>query len=325
MEGTFGSNSKLQIGKETLWGTNAATMTHNINFSSESFKMDAEFDTDDSVIGGITKGVSDVVAYKTIGGFECQITPENAQMLFALALGDEQTPIKVTGSTGAYEHEIIPVDGDTDLPSFTSTVYRKLHTKAYNGCMIKSWELAIKAKEAARFSCEVIAKSASNGSINASLTNPILKKYLAGRATMSIDGVSFADVEDLTVSVDNGVSDSVFTLGSGLYTSMPSHGEREIKIKMSSRFTSAINQLIEQKYLTGTPIAVVINLESPSLIETGHNHALKIEIPNLQLTGGLPNVSGKDEIKVSLEGDACEFNGVSPISVTVINDESEVM
>lgn len=313
-----GIDTTLQIGRETAWGTKVAA-TQNINFLSESFKMEPEFIEEDSVIGSISSRDQDIAALNASGGYDAILKPENAISFFALALGVQATPVTHSGGTLAKDHVFTPVGPNTALPSFTVVVDRKLHIKAYTGCQVDTFEIAAKSKDYVRTKVTVVCKG-EEASTLATLSKPAKKAYRFANGFCSIDGVPFADVTGVVFSGKNSAAVGDPTLGSGLSPSEGGHGLREYTITLDTKFNTEANSLIENKYKAGDPVAVVLSFETPEVIESTTKHNFTINLPNVQINGGLPNIAGKEDMTVSITGKALEINSVCPCTVTVVSD-----
>ena len=320
MQGTNGIGTSLQIGKETTWGT-AVAPTHSINFTDESFKQEPETLEEETLVGAICAGAQDIVGYKSSGGFGTVLKPEDAVILFALALGVQATPELVANATKTYKHVITPVDAITDLLSFTAIVDRKKQVKSYSGNYINTLELTAEAKNYLKTKVETILLSEADGTKVSTLVVPSKKAYVFANGQCLLDGTVFADITATTVKINNNVTEGDQTLGSGLYKSQGLHGEREFTWSATAKYTTDANTLIENKYKVGSTIAVQLTFLSPEVIETGFQHKIIISMPAVIMTGGLPNVSGKDEMKLSLAGKALQTSAaVSPFTVTIQTD-----
>lgn len=313
-----GIGTRLQIGKESSYGT-PAVMTQDLNFISESFAEKPEQKEEDTLIGSISSKAQDIVALNAEGGFETILKPEDAVALFSLALGVGAAPVLVNGSTTAYTHTITPVDANTALPSFTATVFRKLHTKHYAGCQINSLEVSAKSADYLRASVECVVQKEGTGTLVSGLALPELKAYRFAGGSCLIDGVAFADVTSAKVKIANNITEGDQTLGSGLYKSQGQHGLREITATLETKFSAASDSLIDSHYKVGDPVSCVLKFSSPALIDAGNPHSITITIPNLLLTGGTANISGKEDIAVSLEGKALQIGADLPCTVTIVS------
>lgn len=320
---TNGIGTILQIGKESAWGTKVPA-TQNLNFMSESFTMEPELLEEDTVIGNISASAQDIVGYNAKGGFETILKPEDAVALLALALGAQATPTLVPTKTLAYSHIVTPVGAEVDLPSFTVCIDRKLQEKAYAGCQVSSLEISAKSKDYVRAKVEAVCKKEEVGTMETNLLSPSKKAFVFSSGSVLIDTVAFADITGVTLNINNNLTEGDQTLGSGLYKAQGSHGIREFTISLEAKYNTQANTLIEAKYKVGATVAVELNFLSPALIEALVPHSIKISLPNVMLTGGLPNISGKDEIKVTLAGKALEIGNVMPCTATIISDLDEV-
>jgi hypothetical protein len=319
---TNGINTALQIGKEADWGTKIAA-TQSLNFLGETFTTEPELLEEDTVIGNISAGAQDLVAINTKGGFDTILKPEDAVALFALALGLQATPTLVPTKTLAYKHVITPVDASTDIPSFTAVVDRKLQCKAYIGCQISNLEVSAKSKDYVRCKATTVCRAEEVGVRDVLLLSPTKKAFIFASGSVLIDNVAFADITSMALTINPNITEGEQTLGSGLNKSQGGHGAREFTMSLETKYNSQSNTLIETKYKLGATVAVKLNFASPALIEVGVPHSIEVSLPNVMLTGGLPNISGKDDIKVTLAGKALEIGGVCPCTVTIISDIDE--
>jgi len=317
-----GAGASFQVGKETTFATQA-TPTNAINFLNESISLSVERLTEDSLIVSKTARAMDVMGFSVAGDFSVILKPENIKQLLHLSLGVEDAPTLVPATTGAYSHIFKLIDGETSLPSFTAVIDRKVATPAYTGLKVSSLKLDAKAKDFIRGTISVKGSGKEEVGTLETLPAPTMKAYRFVNGSLTIDGVEFADVSSVGLTIDNTLEDGEQTLGSGYYNSEGQHSERVINLEIECYYNATSNTIRENKYKTdGASASIVLTLESPELIEVGQKHRFIVTLPNVVITEANPNISGKEKIALTLSGQALETTGAEAIEVNVIDGEN---
>jgi len=318
-----GTGSSLQIGKETIYGT-GVTPTNQLAFLSESLKHTVNRITEDTLLAGKTVKSMDVMSYAVAGDIQVILKPENLKQLLYLAMGVEENPALLYGTTGVYEHEFTLIDADTSGPSFSVVVDRKAAIFRYPGCKISSLKLDAKAGDYIRATASVLGSGEEEAGTLASLPIPSKKAFRFVNGSLTIDTVEFAQVTSVSLTIDNQMTEGDQTLGSGYFREEAEHAERMVKINLDAYYNSASNTVRENKYKTdGATAAIVLTFESPEEIETDEKYQFTVELPNVVIDDATANVGGKDKIMIQLAGTALETSSVEAITVTVRDDEDE--
>jgi hypothetical protein len=289
-------------------------MTDQLNFLSESLKLDVDRKVEDNLLTAVVAQQGEIVGLKVSGDFAVGLKPENAGLLFKMGMGAEGTPTLKGGTTGVYKHPFTLVPSTGSLPSFSATVDRKQAVKAYTGLKVDTLKLEAQSQDTLRATVGVKGKTEASGT-TASLSAPTLKSFKFAGGSLTIDTVSFASVTGFNLEIANKLSEEKPNIGSGLYSPEPLHDTREVKVTIEADYDAQSEAVHETNFKAGTLIALVAKFYSTSLIEAGQPYEIDITIPNLEIVEASPNVGGRGKITMSISGNAVAVGSTEPITV----------
>jgi hypothetical protein len=318
--GVTGAGSRLQLGKESVYGT-LVTMTDQMNFLSESLKLEVEKKTEDNLLTSVVNQAGEIVGLKSSGDFVLGLKPENAGLILKLGMGAEGTPTLKGGTTGVYQHPFTLISATASMPSFDITVDRKQAVKAYTGCKIDTLKLEAHSQDTLRATVTVKSRTEVTGTA-AVLTAPSLKSFKFAGGTLTIDAVSFCSVTDLTLEIMNKLTDEKPNICSGLYSPEPLHETREVKITLEADYDAQTEAIHETNFKAGTLCALVAKFYSTSEIEAGQPYEIDITIPNVEIVEASPNVDGRDKITISISGNAVAVGSVEPLTIDYFSEKA---
>jgi hypothetical protein len=301
-----GSGATLQIGKEATFGT-AVTPTALVNLTDESIVTSVEKTDEGSLLASKTPMTRDLMAVNVDGSISFKLRPEFAGLLFHLALGGTDT---VSGGGPLYTHTMNLVAANTNLPSATIVVDRKVAIKKYAGCTISNLSLDFNANDYVQGSIDIIGTNESTGTL-AALSAFTVPSYRCTAATLTVGGNSI-DVEGVSVSINNNLEESPATYSTGLYKGQPQHGMRNVTVSINLPYSAAVETFKTTYLLTETNAAVVLTCASSDT-----DYTLTITLPNVSINSANGNVSGEGIIESTIEGEALSVGGTEPITVAI--------
>lgn len=308
-----GSGSVAQAAKQTNWGTPVTPDTL-LNMTSESISVDFQKGDEANLIAKKTASSKDLLAVVVEGGISTILRPDFVDWLLEASLG------KV--SEGVYTLQ----DPNTDLPISTIVVSRGGIVKTYPDITIRSLTLDCPAQDYVRADIDLVgSKEIAAGSSGAQTIQALSfskPSYRCTQATLfyGAGGTAAASlantlcVEDVQLTIDNGVEDSPATYCSGLYNDRPVPGQRSVRVNFTIPYSSDVDTFRTSYYA---------NADSPNLalklVFTTSDSSEKVEvyIPNLNLDDGGANVGGAGIIDSSFSGEALSVGSAEPIIITV--------
>ena len=319
---SMGINKKLQAGQESTYGTKASTLTDSMSYLSESFKFDVEKKAEDSLMVSKTVNGYQVFKYSTSGDFNGILKPDNVGFLLKQALKEPSNPTLKAATTGVYKHSFVGLDIQDVQSSATYTIDRGATVKAYTGCLLDSLKLDSSAGDFVKYTASFKGKDEVAGTINSGLTNPSKDAFVFTSATISVGGASLTKVSDFSFSYSNALDEGTQTNGTGMYASMPLHGEKAISIDLTAEYDSATETIREDNFKAGAYAEVILTFTSPDTIETDEPYTVTITMPKVSINTADANVSGKDRIVIKLSGVATENGGVEPLTVDYYSEKT---
>jgi hypothetical protein len=312
-----GAGAQMQIGKESTFGT-PVSLTKTVNFLSESIKLGVNRKTEDTLLAAKSAGGQDIVSRKVAGDFSVLLKPEEAGILLAWALGLEASnpTLEVAGS---YIHTLTAQAAAAALPSYTMVVDRKAAVKQYAGLKVDTFKLDAKSGDYLRATIGVKGQDEAAGTVNSGLTASSKRAFKFVNGTLTVDAVSFANIQSVSLAISNKLTELDPTLGTGLLMPEPVQGTREITINIDALYDSAAESFREAKYKAGATAAIVMQFESPDLIVSGKTYRINVNLPNVDISQCDVNVGGRDVIRMGIQGMALQIGATEPITVQVFD------
>ncbi len=314
-----GSGSVCQAAEQSVWGTSVTPDTL-LNMTSESITVTYQKGDEANLIAKKTAGSKDLLAVVTEGGISTILRPDFADWLFKAALGK--------ASTGVYTLQ----NPNTDLPISTLVMKRGSIVKTYPDVTIRSLTIDAPAQDYVRADIDLVGtKEIPAGGTGAQTVQDIEfenRSYRCTQATLYYgDGdtasgslINTLCVEDVSITIDNGVEDSPATYCSGLYNDRPVPGQRSVTVNFNIPYNVAVENFRASYYA---------NVESPNVAlklvftTADSDESVEIYLPNVNLTSGDGNVGGAGIIDTSFSGEALSVGDSEPITITVTHAEEE--
>lgn len=312
-----GQDSKLQIGKETTWGT-AVAPTVQIGFTSESLKYVQGYIEEDVMVGLKTTGRMDISGKKVEGDFSMIVKPDNIGLLLAAALGNESSANGVGATSTVYEHSFSCLASGTSnsLPKLTIVVDRHVAVKGYKSCKINQLTLEAAVNDYLRATFSVRGHSEADDAVE-SLSYSTKRAFQFIDGNITVDGSNYADITNFRLTVNNNLENDLFTMDSSTYMQEIEPQKREITIELEALYSSSTNTTREDNFLAGATAAINIIFTSTEEAAESEYYLLTIKIPLAYITDASPNVGGPERIKQTLVCKASENASNEPITIVL--------
>jgi len=314
-----GNKAKLQVAKETTFGTKPISMTNQLQFFSENFKEKREKKSEGVITGAKGETASYTTKIVVDGGFSCLVRPDDAGLLFAAALGTEGEVTDV--GTNGKKHTFTALDmiESASLPSLSVIVDRIANTFTYTGCKINELKLSSTAGDFVKVDVGMIGKSEALGDTLTTLTPSVRRAFKFFGGSLKIGGNTVADLTKIDFSYNNNLQADIQTNSSGLYVVEPQPAQRQISIDVDALFSdNTITQYVNN-FKADTQFSLEINFTSDEEIETGLNYSLKITIPAAQIVDSDFGISGTDTLKHNFKFKAIDSIASELITIELVN------
>lgn len=310
-----GLQSQLGFINESTVGT-FATPTKFVEFVSEDLRLEIERIESKGLRAGRTTlhrwaaGVQRVV-----GGFEMELVPQGAALLWKHALGAVST-----SGAGPYVHTITPTVGldalgltiQINKPDISGTN----RVFSYLGCQITDWEISAAVNEyaMAKFGIfgmhEDTAQSLASASFPATYT-----PFTFAHGSVTVAG-SAHDVKSFTLAGDNGLA----TNRHQIRATTPSRPKISLSESLRSFTGTLVTDFIDLtdygRFTGGTETALVLTFNA------GASAIMTITM-NVRYDGETPTVGGAEILEQSLPFKAVSSSAdASAITVVITNGDS---
>lgn len=307
-----GVGAKLQIGKETTWGT-GVTPTANVNLTSESIEVSVSKGDEGSLLASKTPMSRDLLGVSVGGSVSFVLRPEFAGLLFSCAMGGTDT---VTAEGSLYKHSIKLADTNTSLPGMTIVVDREAAVKKYAGCTVGGLSLSAGANDYVTGSFDIIGVKEESGTV-ASINPYTVPSYRCTSAKLIIGGNEI-DAESTDFNISNSLQEAPRTYSNTLYAGRPEHGLREVTFSAEIPYSDVVETLKDTYLTTETNASVSLEFTSST---TGYK--LKISCPHCAVTSvSGASVSGSGILTSSVDLTALAVGTDEPCVVEIIDANS---
>ena len=323
----FGNSVKLQIGKETTYGT-AATTTKQVKISSESFKPVYNKIDEGLATGGRGEGLKQTMGIKVEGGLSTLLRPDMGYLIFG-ALGVQDTD---AGEGTDYKHTFTCIQNGESyhLPSFTVKVDRKVGIFAYNGVKVSTMSLSAAAGDFVKADFNFVGRTETSGASLAALTPSALRafKFAQGKVykKVSDDFVEIADVTNMAVDFDNGLDSDTQTTSTGDFYEQPEAGTRKITVNLDMIYNAAAEQFRTAYYKTDNTLAVRLIFTSDEYADSTSGsevpYSMTIDIPCCQMSDATANMGSLDKLPQSVTLNAVDNLEDELITIELVNKDS---
>lgn len=312
-----GNKAKLQIGKETTWGT-LVTTTQEYAFFSEDFKETRDKKVEGVIVGSKGEPANYTTKVQVEGGFSCLARPDDVGYLLGGALGSEGT-VETAGTSGKkHTFTAIDIDETTDLPSFSVKIDRIADIFGYSGFKIDELKLSASAGDFIKLDVKGVGKSESVGQTLASLTKSTRRPFKFSGGTLKFDTTSI-EITSFDFDYKNNLQKDIQTNQTGLYTYEPNPAQRQITMSIETLFNDASMTQYSDYYKTDDTFAIELEFTSDEEIETGLNYSMTITIPVAQITSSDFGVKGTEALKHSFSLKAIDSISSELITIELVN------
>lgn len=221
----------------------------------------------------------------------------------AIPVGNASDTV-VVGAGTTYEHVFSPrgteatsMTLEVDLGSEIATAYRWLR---FVGCRPVKGSFKFGSSGFVEANYDIRGASFSNdggATLDASPDDYGHTAFSMFRASIEVDGVTYASAQEVMLDIDNDADDSNFVIGGGgVRGSMP-FGFLKVSGSINALFADAT---LLNKAIAGTAAALRIEVYNGTGAGTAGNEALVIRIPALKLEAKTPTVEGPRGLKLQL-------------------------
>ncbi|MEM4260537.1 MAG: phage tail tube protein [Candidatus Woesearchaeota archaeon] len=312
-----GNKAKLQIGKETTWGT-LVTTTQEYAFFSEDLKETREKKVEGVIVGAKGEPANYTTKIQVEGGFSCLARPDDIGYLIGGALGAEGTVI--TQGTNGKKHTFtaIEMSESASLPSFSVKIDRVADIFGYSGFKIDELKLSGSAGDFVKVDVKGVGKNEEVGTTLASLSKSSRRpfKFTGGSLTF---GTTDIEITSFDFNYKNNLQKDIQTNLTGLYTYEPQPAQRQITFNIETLFDDNSIEQYTDYYKTDNTFALELKFTSDEEIETGLNYSMTITISTCQITTSDFGVKGTEVLKHSFSLKAIDSISDELITVELVN------
>jgi hypothetical protein len=328
---------------ESTYGT-AVTVTKFVEFTDESLDPDYTFAQGEGLRVGsrvLRAGRRPAAPVKQLisGDFTSELVSKGLGWIFNAALGSVTSTQRAT--TGVYQHNftltttdylpsytiqkgVPPLGGGaTNAYTFPGMVCSSLEIDCPNSDIVTlkpAWNgrelLTATAYAAPAYPTpmEVLRFTGANLTIGGSPTAPTTTALAAG-------GTSVANVRDFKLTIDNGIDDGGFNIGSGgKRARKPAVGIAAVTGSMTIEYDSTT---MRDAFVNQNDLALVFTVQGSTVIGTGSDvPALSIYIPDIRLEGDIPNANKGGVITQSVDFTVLDNLTVSPITLSYVSTDT---
>lgn len=311
-----GNKVIIQYGLESTYGT-IGTATKQIQVSSEGFKLNLNKIGEGLLTGAKIGGKLRTMSRSGEGALSSLARPDDIGLFLAVAVGNEETPVLVDGSTGAYEHTFTLTDANILDSLFFKVKRDDAIIKGYTGLTFDGFSFNSASEDMLKMDFTLKGKDEIDTTLETGLSVSPLAPFRFAGTTVSVAGTAL-EVVSTKFDFKNNLDANTQTNKSGLYFKQPEIGMIDISTEMECVYDSVSNGIRNSYWLTDNVCSVDIKYLNGDEVESGFPYSLQITLPANQVQEATPNVSGAERIKFPLKLKAVE-NGVEPITITLIN------
>jgi len=312
-----GNKAKLQIGKETTWGT-LVTTTQEYAFFSEEFKETREKKVEGVIVGSKGEPANYTTKIQVEGGFSCLARADDIGYLLAGTLGSEGTITDVGTNGKKHTFTALEMSESSSLPSFTIKIDRIADKFAYSGFKIDELKLSGSAGDFVKVDVKGVGKDETTGTTLASLSKSSRRPFKFSGGTLKF-GTTSIEITSFDFNYKNNLQKDIQTNLTGLYTYEPQPAQRQITLNIETIFDDNSLTQYTNYYKTDDTFALELEFESEEEIETGLNYSMKIIIPTIQITSSDFGVKGTDVLKHSFSLKAIDSISSELVTIELIN------
>lgn len=310
-----GEDTKLQIGKETTWGT-AVAPTVELDMITEEFGEEQIVQQEPTLIGKATAGRSDIMGKKVPGGFSMLVKPDNIGLILACAFGTEAAQAGVGGTSTVYDHDFSLVTGSANvLPHFTAVVDKKTGVYGYISNKINTIAFEMASNDYLRATVTTLGRAEQSDALE-SLTLSSLRAFNFNDMTVEIDDTIVNEVTSLTITINNNLEDDLFVADGSAYMIEVDRQRREVTIEMEMLWNTDIETYRDTNYIGGTDVKLEVIFTGDTAGE-GESYTLTFLAPNAFIETMKPVIGGPERMRVSATFRAAAIGTDEPFTATL--------
>jgi len=310
-------NAVLQGSLDAGWKT-PVPMTNGIAMVTERFTYDNKFVEDNAKVGKKGAGKMIKTGGAALGSISILLTPDEAGLMLAWALGYENPVTDVVSSIGGKHHEFVGVPyGNTRLPSMTFICYRVSEIQRYISNQVVDWTLNVTPNGLITMDITTRGYTELENTtpeyptvIYDSLLLPsTLDYYKTCKGVLQIDLGDFGKIDSFTITGNNNLTDRGQGLAGDCGPRENMAGSRVYTVNFAAEFDATAATMREAKYKKGDSIALALELQTGEEYEAGYLYKMGFDLPQLILTQFDANVPDSGEITVTGVGQSYEATG----------------
>jgi len=243
-----GEDTKLQIAKETTWGSALVAPLIELDMISEEFGEEMIVNTEETLVGKATAGRSDIMGKKVNGGFTILVKPDNIGLLLACALGCESAAAAAEATSTVYDHDFSLITGSAStLPFFTAVIDKKTGVKGYMSNKVASITFDLAKNDYLKSTVTTIGYSETADSL-ADLELSTLRAWNFNDLLVELDDTPINEIESLAITLNNNLEDDLFVADGSAYMIEIDRQRREVTIDMDVLWNDDIEAIRTAKY-----------------------------------------------------------------------------
>lgn len=226
-----------------------------------------------------------------------------------------------TTGTGPYTHTMVLGDlpvGFILEKDFGSNIVGSGRVQYFNGCRVARATFSFPQEGYCTASVDIVGakETLAASALDASLTDNGHTSFSAFSASIQEGGTSIAIVESAEIVVDNGLDDTVFTIGS--------NGERRALPEGFASVSGSITALFESpnllaKAVAGTESSLQITLSRGDGLGSAGNESIDFTVNQLLYERVSPPIEGPAGIKITLPFKAYISGATSALQIVLKN------
>lgn len=310
-----GNSAVLAFGKESVYATKVEP-TRKLQFSSADFKATYNKVDTGLLTGGKSKSTVETMSIATEGSISTLAKPETVGHFLFGALGVELNEEKTVNGEQKYSHKFTAIGNAEDdyLPSYTFVLDRKVTSNAYDGMTVNSLSMSAEAEGYLSVEASYVGHCSTLAQIPAATKSAESgKAFKFHQASVTVNNEEL-EATSLSLEINNNLA-SLHTTKTGLYSTHPQQGQREINAELSVVYSSDSEALRNQFWAKDNTLGIKMEFTDDE------DNSLIIEIPVAQITAfDEPAVSGTDTLQQSISLTAVDSDQ-ELITVTLVNSQ----
>lgn len=209
----------------------------------------------------------------------------------------EETSLVTSGSLFTRTFKPRSADWDSKSAGRPFTIYKYLETGSaflFSNMNASAFEINVTNGELFKSKLSVVGGGFTQIA-NTTPSYPDDKVFTWDTASVSFAGTANADIEDLTVALDEA-TEAMHTLNNAKTPSHTKHtGFRTLAVNGTIKFN---DQVEYQQFISQSERQLLIHFEGITAVQSGYNESLTIDIPKMRYDDFKPSASGPGEVTV---------------------------